>query len=80
MKKGIAIYYYGKIRRKIAKFFYSDVKFNTSGPVIENVNREKYERYYNFLRRDNENIAFNILNKIILMILLIIKRKNILIH
>jgi hypothetical protein len=56
MKKGIAIYYYGKIRRKIAKFFYSDVKFNTSGPVIENVNREKYERYYNFLRRDNENI------------------------
>ena len=55
MIKGIDIYYYGKIRRKIAKFFYSDVKFNTSGPVIENVNREKYERYYNFLRRENGN-------------------------
>ena len=43
-KKGIAIYYYGKIRRKIAKFFNSDVKFNSSGPFIENVYREKYER------------------------------------
>ncbi len=44
MKKGIVIYYYGKKRRKIAKIFNSDVKFNCSGIFIENVDREKYER------------------------------------
>ena len=56
MKKGIALYYYGKIRRKIAKYFNSDVKFTTGGPVIENVDVEKKKKLYNFLRRDNENI------------------------
>ena len=56
MKKGIALYYYGKIRRKIAKFFYSNTKFTTGGPVVGNVEKEKYDRYFQFLRRDNENI------------------------
>ena len=56
LKKGIALYYYGKIRRKIAKFFHSDTKFTTGGPVLENVDKEKYDRYFKFLRRDNENI------------------------
>ena len=56
LKKGIALYYYGKIRRKIAKFFNSDTKFTTAGPVLESVDKTKYDRYFNFLRRDNENI------------------------
>ena len=56
LKKGIALYYYGKIRRKIAKFFNSDTKFTTAGPVLPSVDKTKYDRYFNFLRRDNENI------------------------
>jgi uncharacterized protein YegL len=56
LKKGIALYYYGKIRRKIAKFFNSDTKFTTAGPVLASVDKTKYDRYFNFLRRDNENI------------------------
>ena len=50
LKKGIALYYYGKIRRKIAKFFNSDTKFTTAGPVLPSVDKTKYDRYFNFLR------------------------------
>ena len=56
IKKGIALYYYGKIRRKIFKFLNSNIKFNTGGPFVEEVDKDKYERYLKFLRRDNENI------------------------
>ena len=34
----------------------SNIKFNTGGPFVEEVDKDKYERYLKFLRRDNENI------------------------
>ena len=45
-----------KNKKKNCKIFYFIVKFNNRWPFIEKIDREKYERYYNFLRRDNENI------------------------